>query len=41
MNVVFKNIGWALWRQGRIRQTFAISVRTSLALLGVMLACLA
>ena len=39
--MVFKNIGWALWRQGRIRQTFAISVRTSLALLGVMLACLA
>ena len=39
--MVFRNIGWALWRQGRIRQTFAISVRTSVALLGVMLACLA
>ncbi len=39
--MVFKNIGWALWRQGRIRQTFAISVRTSVALLGVVLACLA
>jgi YccS/YhfK family integral membrane protein len=38
---MFKSIGWALWRQGRIRQTFAISVRTSVALLGVMLACLA
>ena len=38
--MVVRNIGWALWRQGRIRQTFSISVRTSAALLGVMLACL-
>ena len=37
--MVFRNIGWVLWRQGRIRQTFAISVRTSVALLGVVLAC--
>ncbi|MFT3847256.1 MAG: YccS family putative transporter [Propionivibrio sp.] len=36
-----KNIGWVLWRQGRIRQTFSRSVRTSVALFGVMLACLA
>lgn len=41
MSVVFRNIGWALWRQGRIRQTFASSVRTSVALFGVVLACLA
>ena len=39
--MVFRSIGWALWRQGRIRQTFSSSVRTSLALLGVVLACMA
>ena len=39
--MIFRSIGWALWRQGRIRQTFSSSVRTSVALLGVVLACLA
>ena len=38
--MVVRNIGWVLWRQGRIRQTFSSSVRTSAALIGVVLACL-
>lgn len=38
---MIKSLGWQLWRQGRIRETFSSSVRTTVALVGVMLWCLA
>ena len=38
---MIKSLGWKLWRQGRIRETFSSSVRTTVALVGVMLWCLA